>query len=215
MGRKPKQPVQRAELSVVQRNLQRFRVAKGLTQYELDDRTSSLGGRGRTQKYESGEAEPPAQFIALASVVLGVHPVDFKREDDDSLPDVEVPHWGRVPCGDWERPANEPETRPVPGRVARMGDVVTVTAAGPSMSPRIREGQTVGVLLTPQYSDGIMALIHNQDGELSLKQIRRMPGGWEFHSMNPEYPPITADKVTMLGRVVYIPPIIDSEGIAA
>ena len=213
MGRKPKQ-VEGSQLSTVQKNLQRFRIANGLTQHDLDDYTIHLGGRGRTQKYESGEAEPTDKYLALVAIRLGKSVIEFRREDDDSLPDVDVPYWGLVPCGEWERPENNLATRTVPGKIARLGQVVVVTAAGPSMKPKIKEGQEVSILLTKQYADGNIALIHNQNGELSLKLTRYVKGEWEFQSRNPEHPSVKAEKVSMLGRAVYIPEQFDPDGLA-
>lgn len=215
MGRKPKSVREGVELKPAQKNLQRFRVRAGLSQFDLDDYTEMLGGRGRTQKYESGEAEPPQEYINLISLKLGVKPVEFLETDDNELPPVEVPYWGLVPCGNWEAPTSDTDTRPVPGKLLKLGDIVAVSAAGPSMKPRIQEGETVAVLLTRQYSDGSIALIHNEHGELSLKRTKLTASGWEFQSINPEFPPVTAEKVTMLGKVVWMPESYSPEGIAA
>ena len=189
-----------------------------MSQGELDEAVGVP--EGRTHSYERGLAQPSDEFLRRAAKALGV--ADWRICDSDDVLGAAavqevtfVPYWGIVPCGDWEPPTDVTDTVAVTGKVAGMQDVVAVRIGGESMAPLLVPGDVVPVKLTVQRTDGAIALVRNQDNDLTLKVTRYINGRWEFHPLNPHFQPVTAERVEMIGKVLHIPERFDPDGIAA
>lgn len=114
-----------------------------------------------------------------------------------------VPYWGAVPAGNWESPPDDPGWIQVSEGIADTNNVIAVRVTGSSMEPRLLHGQLVCIRLSKELRDGVVTLVKNQNSELTLKVAKRTEGaGWELHSINPEYPPTSAEYVEAVGYAI-------------
>jgi SOS-response transcriptional repressor LexA len=173
--------------------------------------------------YETGDRKPPEMWVSRFADSLGiplqwfydgkpgppperniisnVEPVDLPGKGKYQI--NLVPYWGVVPCGHWAAPVGEPEWVQVTDSIDAEG-CRAVRVSGDSMEPRLSHGQLVVIRLSPEPREGVITLAKNGDGELTLKVLRYCPNGWELHSLNPSYPPTTADTWEILGYAVAI-----------
>jgi SOS-response transcriptional repressor LexA len=169
--------------------------------------------------FESGRTEPPRRVVAKLSQEWRIPESWFWDEMDTPVPTGNaladamvgssqphinlVPYWGEVPCGGWDAPRSDPEMIQISEAIDPK-NIVVVRVVGNSMLPLFRHGQRVAVRLSKEPVDGVVHLCHNQDGELTLKVTRYVQGEWQLHPVNPDYPVVTAEKWTVLGRAVHV-----------
>lgn len=186
--------------------------------------------RDSIAKYETGKNRVPDDVLNAIVKVSGFPlswfldgldtnpPMNFTDrveilENKPVIRTVSLPYWGSVPCGDWEKPIGDPATETVSAEVEGIpGEKIIVKAIGDSMHPIIRHGQKVAVRLGSTPIDGVIHLCKNQDHELTLKIYRLRDGKPCLESANSNYPSVTAEQITILGRVVHIEQT-DPEGI--
>lgn len=172
--------------------------------------------------YESGQRRIPDEWVARYAEVLILPPEWFYDGDATEPPyppapkiprakEIEqatagpirlVPYFGTVPAGNWGGPPEEPDWVAVSADIDDH-EIVAVRVTGDSMLPRLSHGQLVIVRLSKDPRDGVITLLQNQDNELTLKVPRYAEGkGWTFNAINPEYPSVTAERVSILGYAV-------------
>ncbi|WP_019304061.1 S24 family peptidase [Xanthomonas oryzae] len=71
---------------------------------------------------------------------------------------------------------------PMPGRIQ------LITGRGPSMRPKIEDGDVVWIDTAIDYFDGDDYYLINVDGETSIKMLQRRSDGIYVVSINPEFP---------------------------
>jgi repressor LexA len=89
----------------------------------------------------------------------------------------------------------------VPAHLVKSGTSFIVDVRGDSMvGAGILDGDQVVVRSQPDAQDGqiVVALV---DGEATCKRIRKADSGVELHSENPQYDPIIAHDVSLMGIV--------------
>jgi transcriptional regulator with XRE-family HTH domain len=163
--------------------------------------------------YDGGDTPPPFPDSGLAAgnAVLAEA---SSREMAGRLSATEalITVWRGVVCG----PADEcvflepdsPEFRAV--SIAYIhGDpdnYVLCVASGASMYPRIAQGEETIIRRELNPSAGDIVLVRHPDGQMFLKVLRLARNGRpELHSVNPDFPPITAvEGWQYIGIAVYI-----------
>jgi repressor LexA len=72
---------------------------------------------------------------------------------------------------------------------------------GDSMSPHILDGDLVLVRGTPTADDGDIVVAGVEDGEATVKRLRRRGRETFLEAINPAYAPIRGGHITVVGRV--------------
>lgn len=76
-----------------------------------------------------------------------------------------------------------------------------VIIEGPAMSPRFSEGAIVAVRVGP-IEDGQVAALFDEWGVFQVRWKRRVDGKGIYVAENSQYPPISEEKVKIIGRVI-------------
>lgn len=181
--------------------------------------------------------DPTVQNIQKVADVLGVSVAwltgesDFRSEQDAliqkwndqmsaGLPDevrrieagIRIPVLGSVPCGipmesiefldteEWEE---------ISEKMSRSGRFFGLKVKGDSMTPRIREGDTLIVKLQPDAESGDIVIARVNGDEACCKRLIKQEDGIVLQSFNPCYAPMffnndsIRDKpVEIIGKVV-------------
>lgn len=186
-----------------------------LSQAEL---ATELGiSRNQIANYETNRTVPPTSLlrkleeifsltagqlnIPIAQLAPGhaLQPVKLPNSPLINL----IPYWGQVPCGEWERPADDPDLIQVSETIDPKG-VIAVKVSGNSMAPRLMHGQTVVIKLDKTARDGVITLATNHQCELTLKVLTFTKGKWELHSINPEHGTVSAESWEILGYAIAV-----------
>lgn len=178
--------------------------------------------RATVTAYETGRRDVPRDVVQDISKALNIPVSWFFDAQDSPVPELHgrgrnverapmgrspqitlVPYWGTVPCGEWERPANDDwELIQVSERYEEVRDIIAVRVSGRSMEPRFRHGQLVVIKLGTERKDGVIVLAENGNRELTLKVLAYTPTGWQLQSINPEYGNANADEWKLVGYAI-------------
>lgn len=118
----------------------------------------------------------------------------------------EVPVLGQIAAGSpLLAEENVEDTILVPNEIAGKGTLFALRVRGDSMTGAgILDGDTVVVRQQRVAEDGeIVAALVGGD-EATVKRLSRMDGRVRLLAENPAYPPIEADEISVLGRVVSV-----------
>lgn len=87
---------------------------------------------------------------------------------------------------------------PAPGRIQ------IITGRGPSMRPKLEDGDIIWIDTTCDYFDGDDYYLINIDGETQIKMLQRRGDGLYVVSVNPDFPAYRADagQVAVLGKAL-------------
>ncbi|AJQ86221.1 S24 family peptidase [Xanthomonas oryzae pv. oryzicola] len=80
------------------------------------------------------------------------------------------------------------EVRRKLGFLPKPGRIQLITGRGPSMRPKIEDGDVVWIDTAVDYFDGDDYYLINVDGETSIKMLQRRSDGIYVVSVNPEFP---------------------------
>jgi repressor LexA len=118
---------------------------------------------------------------------------------------LRVPRWGFVPAGDRKEAVqvNDGDWQ-LPVELVGNGNLYLLHVHGDSMmDAAILDGDWVAVRKQPNAENGeiVVAMI---DGEATVKTLRRADDGVWLMPQNPAYPPVAAEKATILGKVAAV-----------
>lgn len=123
--------------------------------------------------------------------------VAARRDDRKKL---RLPVLGRVPAGvPIEAISNVEDYLSVDEAIARRANFV-LRVKGDSMLPDIREGDLVLVQTTPMADNGDVVIAYVDDGEATVKRLRKAEREMYLEAANPAYPPIKK-RFTIVGKV--------------
>jgi len=150
-----------------------------------EDPAEWLEAAGYAEDEEGGGQELPVPLPREAE--SGYVP----RPSDSKLPVLGTLHGGLV-C----MPEEEEHAKVADGVVRIVGD---------SLHPLILEGDYVAIKKTPTAQPGQIVVARvGDDGDVVMKRyVGRRKGKVILESVNPMYPPIQADKIEILGVVVW------------
>ena len=117
---------------------------------------------------------------------------------------LRVPTWGFVPAGDREAMPIRDDDWQLPAELVGNGQLFLLRVRGDSMiDAAILDGDWVAVRQQETAENGeiVVAMI---DGDATVKTLRRADGRVWLMPQNPVYPPIPAEKATILGKVAAV-----------
>ena len=96
------------------------------------------------------------------------------------------------------------EVRKKLGYLPAPGRIQLITGRGPSMRPKLEDGDIVWVDTTCDYFDGDDYYLINIGGETQIKMLQKRGDGMYVVSINPDFPTYRADEgeVAILGRAL-------------
>ena len=96
------------------------------------------------------------------------------------------------------------EVRKKLGYLPAPGRVQLITGRGPSMRPKLEDGDIVWIDTTCDYFDGDDYYLINIGGETQIKMLQRRGDGMYVVSINPDFPTYRADEgeVAILGKAL-------------
>jgi len=118
---------------------------------------------------------------------------------------LRVPRWGFVPAGERKEALQiRDDDWQLPAELVGNGQLFLLRVRGDSMiDAAILDGDWVAVRQQETAENGeiVVAMI---DGEATVKTLRRADGQVWLIPQNPVYPPIPAEKATILGKVAAV-----------
>jgi repressor LexA len=118
---------------------------------------------------------------------------------------LRVPAWGFVPAGDRKEAMQiRDDDWQLPAELVGNGQLFLLRVRGDSMiDAAILDGDWVAVRQQKTAENGeiVVAMI---DGDATVKTLRRADGRIWLMPQNPVYPPIPAEKATILGKVAAV-----------
>ncbi|MBA0342096.1 helix-turn-helix transcriptional regulator [Stenotrophomonas maltophilia] len=96
------------------------------------------------------------------------------------------------------------EVRRKLGYLPQPGRVQIITGRGPSMRPKLEDGDIVWIDTTCDFFDGDDYYLINIGGETQIKMLQKRGDGLYVVSVNPDFPAYRADtgEVTVLGKAL-------------
>jgi len=96
------------------------------------------------------------------------------------------------------------EVRRKLGFLPKRGRIQIITGRGPSMRPKIEDGDVVWIDTSVDYFDGDDYYLINIDGETQIKMLQRRSDGLYVVSVNPEFPTWRpeADSLAIKGKAL-------------
>lgn len=154
-------------------------------------------GKGQKNPTESAavstvlETETPAGYVRFdlfeggAGMGVGLVNQDFP----EVVRTIEIAEW---------------EVRKKLGYLPAPGRIQIITGRGPSMRPKLEDGDIVWIDTTCDYFDGDDYYLINIGGETQIKMLQRRGDGMYVVSINPDFPTYRADEgeVSILGRAL-------------
>lgn len=121
------------------------------------------------------ETETPPGYLRfdLYEGAAGMGPGVINQDYPEVVRTLEVAEW---------------EVRRKLGFLPRPGRIQIITGRGPSMRPKIEDGDVVWIDTACDYFDGDDYYLINIEGETSIKMLQRRSDGIYVVSVNPEFP---------------------------
>lgn len=96
------------------------------------------------------------------------------------------------------------EVRRKLGFLPRPGRIQLITGRGPSMRPKLEDGDIIWIDTSCDYFDGDDYYLINIGGETQIKMLQRRGDGLHVVSVNPEFPSFRAEdgEVSILGKAL-------------
>lgn len=96
------------------------------------------------------------------------------------------------------------EVRRKLGYLPRPGRIQLITGRGPSMRPKLEDGDIIWIDTSVDYFDGDDYYLINIGGETQIKMLQRRGDGLHVVSVNPDFPAYRADdgEVSILGKAL-------------
>lgn len=137
------------------------------------------------------EAETPPGYVRFdlfeggAGMGVGLVNQDFP----EVVRTIEVAEW---------------EVRKKLGYLPQPGRIQIITGRGPSMRPKLEDGDIVWIDTTCDYFDGDDYYLINIGGETQIKMLQRRGDGLYVVSVNPDFPTFRSDEgdVSILGKAL-------------
>lgn len=124
-------------------------------------------------------------FEGAAGMGVGVVNQDFP----EVVESIEIAEW---------------EVRRKLGFMPQPGRIQLITGRGPSMRPKLEDGDIIWIDTSCNYFDGDDYYLINIGGETQIKMLQRRGDGLHVVSVNPDFPPYRADdgEVSILGKAL-------------
>ncbi|MCI4454614.1 MAG: LexA family transcriptional regulator [Thermodesulfobacterium sp.] len=204
-----------AEYKTVGRRLRLVRKTLGLTQEEFASRI------GLTYKmlglYENGRYEPSEKVLKLISLTFGVSYEWLKTgkgamwEEQKAVVGGDAGRRDRIPVVGYvgeKFPENLADMEVVDWafvskEAVQKGGKFSVYVGDDSMEPTLQKGDIV--VFKPYIGDGAdipdgkIVVVRDQNGELTVRRLMRIGGVIVLASDNPKHPPISYEKVSIVG----------------
>lgn len=96
------------------------------------------------------------------------------------------------------------EVRKKLGYLPQPGRIQIITGRGPSMRPKLEDGDIIWIDTTCDYFDGDDYYLINIGGETQIKMLQRRGDGLYVVSINPDFPAYRSDEgeVSILGKAL-------------
>jgi len=96
------------------------------------------------------------------------------------------------------------EVRRKLGFLPRPGRIQLITGRGPSMRPKLEDGDIIWIDTSCDYFDGDDYYLINVGGETQIKMLQKRGDGMYVVSVNPDFPAYRADdgEVSILGKAL-------------
>lgn len=96
------------------------------------------------------------------------------------------------------------EVRKKLGYLPQPGRIQIITGRGPSMRPKLEDGDIIWIDVTCDYFDGDDYYLINIGGETQIKMLQRRGDGLYVVSINPDFPAYRSDdgEVAILGKAL-------------
>ena len=96
------------------------------------------------------------------------------------------------------------EVRRKLGYLPQPGRIQIITGRGPSMRPKLEDGDIIWIDTTCDYFDGDDYYLINIGGETQIKMLQKRGDGMYVVSINPDFPTYKADEgeVSILGKAL-------------
>lgn len=96
------------------------------------------------------------------------------------------------------------EVRKKLGFLPQPGRIQIITGRGPSMRPKLEDGDIVWIDTTCDYFDGDDYYLINIGGETQIKMLQKRGDGMYVVSINPDFPTYRSDdgEVSILGKAL-------------
>lgn len=96
------------------------------------------------------------------------------------------------------------EVRRKLGYLPRPGRIQLITGRGPSMKPKLEDGDIIWIDTSCNYFDGDDYYLINVGGETQIKMLQRRSDGLYVVSVNPDFPAYRQDpnEVSILGKAL-------------
>jgi len=164
----------------------------GAVRYEIGELEREGWVRRRPERPRALEARRPDGRLPVRPELPGT---DYLR----------VPTWGFVPAGDRKEAMQiRDDDWQLPAELVGNGQLFLLRVRGDSMiDAAILDGDWVAVRQQKTAENGeiVVAMI---DGDATVKTLRRADGRIWLMPQNPVYPPIPAEKATILGKVAAV-----------
>jgi phage repressor protein C with HTH and peptisase S24 domain len=163
-------------------------------------------GRGQMEPKAGGRVEEAAPDYLVSPILETETPAGYVRFDlfeggagmgvgvvNQDYPEVvrtiEVAEW---------------EVRKKLGYLPQPGRIQIITGRGPSMRPKLEDGDIVWIDTTCDYFDGDDYYLINIGGETQIKMLQRRGDGLYVVSINPDFPAYRSDdgEVAILGKAL-------------
>ncbi len=124
-------------------------------------------------------------FEGAAGMGVGVVNQDFP----EVVESIEIAEW---------------EVRRKLGFMPQPGRIQLITGRGPSMRPKLEDGDIIWIDTSCDYFDGDDYYLINIGGETQIKMLQRRGDGLHVVSVNPDFPPYRAEdgEVSILGKAL-------------
>ncbi|MEO0141174.1 MAG: S24 family peptidase [candidate division WOR-3 bacterium] len=171
----------------------------------------------RISEWERGLVSPSARYlkaiadslsVSLDWLLSGMGPMERPERSDAIFPVHQVPVYGTVPGGPPYDPG-DPGVMEVIGVPAEYSgrDVFGLVVKGDSMSPTLVDGDRVLVARDIRPRDGLIVVVKMNQGEYTVKRMRRQGDLLILMPDNPNFQPIVLapdDEGEIVGVVVEV-----------
>ena len=175
------------------------------------------------KNYENGFTEPPKPKLLELSRAWEIPLSWFYDENDPQVPGIKplrvrevsqpyapsaagsgkIPHWGKVPAGDFDRPTDDCGSTEVPAQFGNPERYVTFAVVNDSMEPTYQPGEVIIVELTKRPTFG-RAVVAHWEGGLCFKRLKMTKEGARLVPDNPIYETLEPrEGMEYLGEVVF------------
>jgi len=163
-------------------------------------------GKGHMEPRHGHRVEEPTADDQISTVLETETPAGYVRFDlfeggagmGAGLVNQDYPEVVRtIEVAEWE-------VRKKLGYLPQPGRIQIITGRGPSMRPKLEDGDIIWIDTTCDYFDGDDYYLINIGGETQIKMLQRRGDGMYVVSINPDFPTYRSDEgeVSILGKAL-------------